>query len=98
VHWGRKVLEIRPPVDISKGNGIKKLLRAHDVDAALYVGDDRTDVDGFTGLRELVEQGRLRAAVCVGVTSEETPAELRDAADVLVEGTAGVRGMLEALT
>ncbi len=98
VHWGRKVLEIRPPVDISKGNGIKKLLRAHDVDAALYVGDDRTDIDGFDGLRELVEQGRLRAAVCVGVLSEETPPELREHADVLVDGPPGVRGMLEALT
>lgn len=98
VHWGRKVLEIRPPVEISKGNGIKRLLRAHDVDTALYVGDDRTDVDAFTGLRELVEQGRLRACVCVGVTSDETPDELRDAADVLVEGTNGVRGLLEALT
>lgn len=98
VHWGRKVLEIRPPVEISKGNGIKRLLRAHDVDTALYVGDDRTDIDGFTGLRELVEQGRLRACVCVGVASEETPPELVEAADVMVDGTAGVRGMLEALT
>ncbi len=98
VHWGRKVLEIRPPVEISKGNGIKRLLRAHDdIDVALYVGDDRTDVDGFDGLRELVEQGRLKAAVCVGVMSEETPQELTAAADVLVDGTGGVRGMLEAL-
>lgn len=98
VHWGRKVLEIRPPVEINKGRGVKRLLRDHDLDAALYVGDDRTDLDAFAGLRELVEHDRLRAAVCVGVTSDETPPELREQADVLVDGPPGVRGMLEALT
>lgn len=97
-HWGRKVLEIRPPVEISKGRGIKRLLREHDLDVALYVGDDRTDVDAFAGLRELVEHGRLQQAVCVGVASEETPPELREHADVLVDGPPGVRRLLEALT
>ena len=46
-HWGRKVLEIRPPVRIDKGAGIVALLRDRDLAAALYVGDDLTDVDAF---------------------------------------------------
>jgi len=97
-HWGRKVLEIRPPVEINKGRGVKRVLREHDeMDVALFAGDDRTDIDGFNGLRELVGQGRLRAAVCVGVASDETPSELREQADVLVDGTKGVRELLEAL-
>jgi trehalose 6-phosphate phosphatase len=96
-HWGRKVLEVRPPVDIDKGRGIRRLLRDADLKAAVYVGDDRTDVDAFEGLRTLVEQGRLGTAVCVGVRSDETPRELEEAADTLVDGTAGVRELLEAL-
>jgi trehalose 6-phosphate phosphatase len=96
-HWGRKVLEIRPPIALDKGRGIHWLLRDADLDAALYVGDDRTDVDAFRGLRELVEGGRLAHAVCVGVRSEETPGELESSADVLVDGTRGVRSLLEAL-
>ena len=52
--WGRKVLEIRPPVRIDKGAGIVGLLRDSDL-AAMYVGDDLTDVDAFRGLGELVE-------------------------------------------
>jgi len=96
-HWGRKVLELRPPVALDKGRGIHWLLRDADLDAALYVGDDRTDVDAFTGLRELVEGGRIGHAVCVGVRSEETPAELESAADLLVDGTRGVRQLLSAL-
>lgn len=96
-HWGRKVLEVRPPVEIHKGRGIDRLLRDVDLDVALYAGDDRTDVDGFRALRAAVEDGRLRQAVCVGVASEETPPEVSEAADVLVDGPAGVRTLLEAL-
>jgi trehalose 6-phosphate phosphatase len=97
VHWGRKVLEVRPPVDIDKGRGIRRLLRDADLAAAVYVGDDRTDVDAFDGLRALVEQGRLGTAACVGVRSDETPRELEQAADTLVDGPAGVRELLETL-
>jgi trehalose 6-phosphate phosphatase len=96
-HWGRKVLEVRPAVDIDKGRGIRRLLRDADLKAAVYVGDDRTDIDAFEGLRTLVEQGRLGTAACVGVRSDETPRELEEAADTLVDGTAGVRQLLEAL-
>ena len=52
-HWGRKVLEVRPPVRIDKGAGIVALLRDTELDAALYVGDDATDLDAFRGLGEL---------------------------------------------
>jgi trehalose 6-phosphate phosphatase len=96
-HWGRKVLEVRPPVEISKGRGIRRLLRDADLSAAVYVGDDRTDVDAFDGLRALVEQGRLGTAACIGVRSDETPRELEEAADTLVDGPAGVRELLETL-
>ena len=89
-HWGRKVLEIRPPVRIDKGAGIVNLLRDRDLAAALYVGDDTTDLDAFRGLTELVEGGRLQTAVRVGVRSEEGPSALARDADVMVDGTDGV--------
>ena len=96
-HWGRKVLEIRPPVRIDKGAGIVSLLRDRDLAAALYAGDDTTDLDAFRGLTELVEKGRLGTAVRVGVRSDEGPSALAQEADVMVEGTDGVRDMLQAL-
>ena len=97
IHWGRKVLEIRPPIALDKGRGVHHLLRDADLDAALYVGDDVTDLDAFRGLRELVDGGRLQHAVCLGVRSDETPAELEGAAELLVDGPRGVRAVLEAL-
>jgi trehalose 6-phosphate phosphatase len=96
-HWGRKVLEVRPPIALDKGRGVHGLLRDADLDAAVYAGDDRTDLDAFRALRECVEGGRLRHAACVGVRSDETPPELEAGADLLVDGPRGVRGLLEAL-
>jgi trehalose 6-phosphate phosphatase len=96
-HWGRKVLEIRPPVRIDKGAGIVSLLRGRDLAAALYAGDDTTDLDAFRGLGELVEAGTVGTAVRVGVRSDEGPSALAQEADVMVEGTDGVRDMLQAL-
>ena len=96
-HWGRKVLEIRPPVRIDKGAGIVGLLRDTDLAAAVYVGDDTTDLDAFRGLDELVEMGRLGIAVRVGVRSDEGPAALQAESDVMVEGTDGVRELLQFL-
>jgi trehalose 6-phosphate phosphatase len=96
-HWGRKVLEVRPPVRLDKGAGIVRFLADADLDAALYVGDDATDVDAFRGLDELVAEGRLRHALRVCVRSDEGPSELAEEADLVVEGTEGVRALLEGL-
>src|SRR4051794_24493888 len=96
-HWGRKVLEIRPPLRIDKGVGIVNLLRDTDLAAAVYVGDDLTDIDAFHGLTELVELGRLGTAVRIGVRSDEGPSKLQDEADHMVDGTDGVRELLKAL-
>jgi trehalose 6-phosphate phosphatase len=96
-HWGRKVLEIRPPVRIDKGAGIVSLLRNREVAAAIYVGDDVTDLDAFRGLTELVEMGSVGAAVRVGVRSDEGPSKLGQEADWMVDGTDGVRELLKLL-
>jgi trehalose 6-phosphate phosphatase len=96
-HWGRKVLEVRPPVRMDKGAGIVSLLSDMELDAAVYVGDDATDVDAFRGLGELLADGRLRHAVRVCVGSDEGPSELAQEADLVVDGPEGVRTLLENL-
>jgi trehalose 6-phosphate phosphatase len=96
-HWGRKVLEVRPPVQIDKGAGIANLLQDTDVDGAMYVGDDVTDLDAFRILRRLADEGRLTHVVRVGVRSQEGPTEIVSEADIVVEGTDGVQELLSVL-
>ena len=98
VHWGRKVLEIRPPVEVHKGQAVRELIRRHPaVRSALFAGDDATDLDVFDVLASLVGDGRLETAVCVGIHSDEGPAAIVDRADLVVEGTAGFVQVLEQL-
>ncbi len=96
-HWARKVLEVRPPVGMDKGIGIRRLLREEDVDAALYAGDDATDLDAFAALGEMAEQGRLDTVVLVGIASDESPPEVVERADIVLDGPSEVRALLEAL-
>jgi trehalose 6-phosphate phosphatase len=96
-HWGRKVLEVRPAGGGGKDTAVGALLAADGVSAATYAGDDRTDLDAFRRLRDLREQGELEAAICVGVTSPEGPAEIAEESDLRVDGPEGWIAILEAL-
>lgn len=96
-HWGRKVIEIRPPVEISKRLAVLDLVRESGARAALFGGDDTTDLDAFDALDELVGDGALTAAVRVGVRSDEGPRELVERGDVVVEGVRGFTTVLEML-
>lgn len=96
-HWGRKVLEVRPPVRIDKGAGIESFLKDTDVDVAMYVGDDRTDLDAFHALARMAEEGRISRAIRVGVRSDEGPSEITEEADLVVDGPEGVTELLAAL-
>jgi trehalose 6-phosphate phosphatase len=76
---------------------VQRLLREVDVDAALYAGDDATDLDAFRALEQLAESGRLKAAVRVGVRSDEGPPEIAREADLVIDAGEGVRALLDAL-
>lgn len=97
IHRGRMVLEIRPPVHFDKGIAVARLVRGHAIAHAAYVGDDMTDLDAFEALRELRSAGDLKTVLCVGVASEEMPRKLADAADLLVDGPAGVTELLKSI-
>jgi trehalose 6-phosphate phosphatase len=96
-HWGRKVLEVRPPVQFDKGIGVTSLLEDSGATTALYAGDDRTDLDAFRALARLAEEDRITTGVRVGVRSEEGPEEIVAEADVVVDGPEGVTELLRML-
>lgn len=96
-HWGRKVLELRPPVSFDKGQAVRDLVERSDVRVAMFGGDDTTDLDAFDALESLVEAGALDAGVRVGVRSDEGPAAIVERADVVVDGVQGFARVLAIL-
>jgi trehalose-phosphatase len=79
--FGRKVLEVLPPLEANKGTAVRSLLAERELRRALVAGDDTTDLDAFRAL------DGLELAVRVAVAADESPRELRAAADIVVAST-----------
>src|SRR4029450_12043354 len=45
--WGRKVLELRPPVEADKGTAVRAVLEERGLRRAVYAGGATSDPDGF---------------------------------------------------
>jgi trehalose 6-phosphate phosphatase len=89
--FGRKILEVRPPLEANKGTAVRRLLEERGLGRALYAGDDTTDLDAFRGL------DGLELAVRVAVASAEGPPELVEAADLVVDSPEELVRLLEQL-
>jgi trehalose 6-phosphate phosphatase len=89
--YGRKVLEIVPPLEADKGTAVRQLLGQRNLQRALYAGDDTTDLDAFRAL------DGLEIGVRVAVATDEAPPGLREAADVVVETPDDVLSLLKLL-
>jgi trehalose-phosphatase len=89
--YGRKVLEVLPPVGSHKGTAVRQLLEEHGLRRALAAGDDTTDLDSFAAL------DGLEVAVRVAVASAEGPPALVEAADIVVDSTGEFLALLRGL-
>jgi trehalose 6-phosphate phosphatase len=89
--YGRKILEVLPPVGSHKGTAVRRLLEERDLRRALAAGDDTTDIDSFAAL------DGLDVALRVAVTSAEAPSALLDAADLVVGSTDEFLALLRRL-
>ena len=89
--YGRKILEVLPPVGSHKGTAVRRLLSEHGLRRGLAAGDDTTDLDSFAAL------DGLEVAVRVAVASAEAPSALLDAADLAVDSPAEFLFLLRRL-
>ncbi len=96
VDEGRKVVEVKPPVEVNKGVAVSRLLDRLDAKKSLYAGDDTTDIDALKELRKR-KRRKNTVAVGVGVISNEMPPDLPRYADLLVERTSGMEMVLQIL-
>jgi len=89
--YGRKVLEVLPPIRANKGTAVRRLLEERGLRRALAAGDDTTDIDSFAAL------DGLELAVRVAVASDEAPQALLDAADIRLGSTDEFLALLREL-
>ena len=69
----RMAVELRPPLPLDKGTAVQALLSGRGCERSLFCGDDATDIDAF----RVVD-------IAVAVVSDEAPAGLVEAADLVV--------------
>jgi trehalose 6-phosphate phosphatase len=93
VHPGRLVLELRPP-GYDKRGALLSLCEPRP-SAVLFAGDDLGDLPAFDAVDELRAQGVAGVLVCSA--SDEGPPALRERADLVVDGPAGVVALLRSL-
>ncbi|MFC7326448.1 trehalose-phosphatase [Marinactinospora rubrisoli] len=93
VEPGRMVVELRPP-GMDKGVALTGFVAEHGATSLLYAGDDLGDLAAFDAVRDLRGRGVAGLTVCSG--SDEVP-ELAGRADLVVDGPAGVVGLLAGL-
>lgn len=94
VQPGRFVCEIRPG-GVDKGDTLTAVLDRLGAVAALYAGDDLGDLPAWSALAA----ARRRGTTTVGLASGQggTPAQVEAAADLVVDGPAGVLAVLRQL-
>jgi trehalose 6-phosphate phosphatase len=90
---GRLVLELRPP-GMDKGAALRALAAERAARAVLFCGDDLGDLAAFAAVRALRADGV--PGCTVGSLSQETT-RVAEAADLVVDGPAGVVDLLRAL-
>ncbi|HEX6789458.1 MAG TPA: trehalose-phosphatase [Gaiellaceae bacterium] len=89
--FGRKVLEVLPPVGSNKGTAVRHLLEGAGLSRALVAGDDTTDLDAFRAVEELEHKVR------VAVLSEESPTLLGEHAEIILSSTEEFLELLKSL-
>lgn len=91
---GRYIWEIKPPLGLTKGTAVQALVKDHQLDSAIFLGDDVTDLTAMAALRALREEGRIQA-VSVGVVYlNGEPPGMREICDVTAHGPHDVARLL----
>jgi trehalose 6-phosphate phosphatase len=93
---GKKVLELAPERGSTKGDVVERTTMSRDLRAILYAGDDLADREAFAAVERLRATGVT--GVTVAVRSAETPEELLNRADLVVDGPGELVGLLGTLT
>lgn len=93
---GKRVVELRFAQGPTKGTSVEWLSVEFELRGLIFIGDDYTDVDAFRALATLRERDGM-ATLSIAVLGPETPTEVRQTANLTVDGPEGVAELLRRL-
>lgn len=93
---GKRVVNLLPALGASKGRAVSDLVSEYELSAALFIGDDITDVDAFRSIQAL-RRGRRFRGVNVAVLGEEANPKVEREADFALRDVAEVSRFLTRL-
>src|SRR5262249_47726946 len=91
-----QVINLLPALSVNKGTAVSWLVREHQLEGVVYVGDDVTDAHAFRALHALRQDEGVRT-LAIGVVAPETPLSIRELADASVDSPAAVAELLHAV-
>jgi trehalose 6-phosphate phosphatase len=98
VRHGRMSVELRPVGLGDKGAATRQLVERFGLAGVVVMGDDLTDLDMFTAVARLRDDGRVRGAIIgVGSRDHEAPRQIVEAADVMLADPAEAALLLAEL-
>lgn len=93
LHDDKFTVDVRVPSTQNKGQALKQLARHWGVQAILFAGDSKTDLDALLALDQLRQEGKTTLGIAV--QHIDTAPELLEQADIIVEGIEGMVRFLQ---
>jgi trehalose 6-phosphate phosphatase len=96
IEEGRRVVNLLPPLRVSKGSAVRWLVSEHHLNGVVYLGDDVTDAHAFKTLTAMRAEGGQHT-LSVAVLAQETPGSVRQLADTAVGSVQEAAQLLDAI-
>jgi trehalose-phosphatase len=90
---GRRMVEVLAPLDVDKGQALRRFVEHFKVQGVVFAGDDSTDLDAVLEIARLREEKGIAAISVVVQHADSLPAMLEHG-DIIVQE---VKGMVELL-
>jgi len=94
---GRRIVELRPELAGGKGAALARLIVRERPGAVLVLGDDVSDAEAFEAMRAARSRGEIQGLAVAVHGASETPASIRDSADLFLPSTRDAARLLSAL-
>jgi trehalose-phosphatase len=94
---GRRVLELRPPGAVAKGEAVAALIDEFEPSSVFLLGDDISDALAFLQLRRARDAGMTDGIAVAVRARDEVPPEVGEAADIVLESPRAATRFLSAL-